>query len=43
MQYSNGDVYEGFFHNGAKHGKGLKYFVNGAFYSGDYKMDQQFG
>ena len=43
MQYSNGDVFEGDWFNGKKHGEGLKLMPDGSYYSGSYKMDEQFG
>lgn len=37
MKYSNGDVYEGEFNKGEKHGKGIYLYKNGDKYEGQWK------
>jgi len=36
MSFSNGDVYEGEWKIGKKHGKGIYYFNNQSVYEGDF-------
>jgi hypothetical protein len=43
MIYVNGDVYEGEFYHGVKHGKGKMFYANGDVYEGDFKDDEKCG
>ena len=43
MTYANGDVYEGHFLNGLKHGSGVKTNDDGSIYKGEYKDDKPHG
>lgn len=36
MSFSNGDMYEGEWKNGKKHGKGVYHFNNQSVYEGDF-------
>lgn len=43
MYYQNGDVYEGGFKIGLKHGYGKEFFKNGFIYEGEYREDKADG
>jgi len=43
MYYQNGDVYEGGFKIGLKHGYGKEFFKNGFIYEGEYREDKAEG
>lgn len=41
--YANGDVYEGAWHNDAKHGQGIMHYANGNIYEGPWVADERHG
>lgn len=42
-QKSKGDMYQGFYENDMKHGKGVYKWANGSVYTGYFKNDQKHG
>lgn len=43
MIYNNGDRYDGYWLEGAYHGKGKLVFASGESYSGDFKLGRRHG
>jgi len=41
--FNNGERYEGTLFEGAKHGKGIYFYVNGNIYDGEWKNDRKNG
>lgn len=43
MKYANGDIYEGFFNKGLRHGQGMYKYLNGDVYEGNWSNDKKNG
>ena len=43
MIFTNGDVYEGLWHNGQKHGRGCYKWKNGVVFDGEFWLDKREG
>ena len=43
MRYSNGNIYQGEWLRGKRHGPGVVVYASGNFYSGDWQLDKKWG